>query len=246
MSRNARFKSPSGLYHVITRGIGQQILFENDNDRRYYMEKLTSYREELCISLYCYCLMENHVHLLVHDYDDSLHLLMKKIGVSYAQYYNHKYNRCGYLFQDRYGSEVIDSDSYFETVLRYIIKNPQAAGICRADRYRWSSYNEYAGDNPVYTDIAFAVSHFKGLGNVMRYLNEDSNDECLDIRPPAIDDEQAIKIIQQMLTVSSGTSLQNYSRTARDRDLRILKEQGLSIRQIARLTGISPGVVQRA
>ena len=76
MARKARQKSSTGIYHVIIRGIGKQILFEEDQDRQYFLNLLKKYKSEQQISLYCYCLMENHVHLLVHDKEDCLDMFM--------------------------------------------------------------------------------------------------------------------------------------------------------------------------
>ena len=76
--------------------------------------------------------MENHVHLLLHDDRDQLDLIMKKVAGSYAYYFNHKYDRSGHLFQDRYGSEAIEDDAYLLTVIRYIHRNPDKGGDCQS------------------------------------------------------------------------------------------------------------------
>ena len=107
--------------HIIVRGIGKQILFEDDSDRRTYLSFLKKYRGETEITIFAYCLMENHVHLLIQDRNGAAPLFMKKMGVSYAQYYNRKYDRIGHLFQDRYKSERIEDDAYLLTVFRYIL-----------------------------------------------------------------------------------------------------------------------------
>ena len=84
MPRTARQKSESGYYHVILRGIGKQILFEDDEDNERFLSTVQRYRLELGFELVAYCLMENHVHLLLHDAKDQLNLIMKKIAGSYA------------------------------------------------------------------------------------------------------------------------------------------------------------------
>ena len=94
MQRAARQKSESGYYHVILRGIGKQILFEDDEDNERFPSTAQRCRMELGFELVAYCLMENHVHLLLHDTKDRLDLIMKKIAGSYAHYFNHK---CHYL-----------------------------------------------------------------------------------------------------------------------------------------------------
>ena len=91
MSRQPRV---AGEYlHIIVRGIGKQLLFEDTSDNEKYLFFLKKYAAECRITLLAYCLMENHVHLLLRDSDSAISVFMKKIGVCYAQYFNRKYNR---------------------------------------------------------------------------------------------------------------------------------------------------------
>lgn len=83
-------------------------------------EILERFSKETGVSICAYCLMENHVHLLVHDMGTDTSKLMKKIGVSYSAYYNGKCERSGHLFQDRYRCENINDDRYYMTVRPYI------------------------------------------------------------------------------------------------------------------------------
>ena len=130
MPRTARIPSASGCYHVVLRGIGKQILFEEDEDYRRFLHTLERYLRDEKADIYAYCLMENHVHLLLHA-DSGLDRLMKRIGTSYAYYFNEKYSRSGHLFQDRFSSEPVEDEAYLLAVVRYIHNNPQKAGICR-------------------------------------------------------------------------------------------------------------------
>ena len=84
MSRKARQLSSSGYLHLIARGIGRQALFEEKADYNFYLSILKEYSAETGIVVCCYCLMENHVHLLVHDKASQTPILMKKLGVSYS------------------------------------------------------------------------------------------------------------------------------------------------------------------
>ena len=79
--------------------------------------------------MYAFCLMTNHVHLLLRETDEPLEVVFKRIGSRYAYWYNNKYQRIGHLFQDRFKSENVEDDAYFLTVLRYIIQNPMKAGM---------------------------------------------------------------------------------------------------------------------
>ena len=111
--------SSSGYMHIITRGIGRQLLFEEDQDYLHYLAVLEKYSLETAVYICAYCLMENHVHLLVHGESEQIILFMKKLGVNYAGWFNWKYERTGHLFQDRYKSEPVEDDGYLLTVFRY-------------------------------------------------------------------------------------------------------------------------------
>lgn len=244
MSRAARIKSESGYYHVIVRGIGKQLLFEEDNDCLHYLELLKRFSKETGITICAFCLMENHVHLLIHDPDHHLSTFMKKLGVSYSIYFNQKYGRTGHLFQDRYQSENVESEEYLVTVFRYILNNPQKAGICPADSYKWSSYKHYGStgsfvDTSVFTDL---------IGNKQEYtafIAAKADDQCMDIQEPKLKDKQAQEIIKNLLNNDSGTIIQSFDAQKRNEIIKLLRTNGLSIRQIERLTGISRGIIQR-
>ena len=98
MPRSARKQSKTGVYHIIIRGINKQDIFYDDEDKSVYLDRLSRYKNECLFELYAYCLMSNHVHLLVKETDKSISMIMKKIGTSYVYWYNNKYNRIGHLF----------------------------------------------------------------------------------------------------------------------------------------------------
>ena len=238
-------RAPGEFFHVVVRGIGRQILFENDDDRRKYLALLEKYREENDITLMAYCLMDNHVHLLIRDNNGSLSLFMKQMGVSYALYYNRKYDRVGHLFQDRYKSEVVDREEYLLTAYRYILNNPVKAGICSAKEYAWSSYKEY-GTPLCLTDTDMLYNLIGDEKALDLFLSQDSEIVCLESERTKRDDAWALKELQKLLRVESGTELQQFDRKRRNEALQQLKKHGLTVRQIERLTGINRGVVQRA
>ena len=233
--------------HVIQRGIGRQLLFEEDNDYSFYLHILKQYSQALGVTVCAYCLMDNHVHLLLYDTQKQIPVLMKKLGVRYSYYFNQKYDRAGHLFQDRFRSETVDDDTYLLTVFRYILKNPEKAGICKASEYRWSSYGMY-GAKEAFVDTSAVIEPLLGARDAYAAFiaEETEEDECLDFKPPEKDDAWAQRMIKKKLHVDSGMALQNMERSERDEALRQLKKAGLSIRQIERLTGINRGAVQRA
>lgn len=117
MSRHNREKSSTGFYHVMVRGINKNNLFLEDDDKKYYLKVLADKKEQCNFLLPAYCLMDNHVHMLIKEQKSALPDIMKRVNVSYAGYFNRKYNRVGPFFQGRYKSEVIEDEKYFQKIL---------------------------------------------------------------------------------------------------------------------------------
>ena len=245
MARQARKLSDSGYMHVIVRGIGRQLLFETAEDHTFYLETLKQYSQAVGVTVCAYCLMENHVHLLLYDPEQRIPTLMKKLGVRYSYYFNRKYDRIGPVFGDRYRSEAVEDDSYLLTVYRYILREPEKAGIGKASEYPWSSYSAY-GDEKSFVDTGVLEGYVRDREAYETWIAEENDDECLEYMPPKHDDKWALKVIRKQLDGQSGTALQGMERDERDQALRRLKKAGMTIRQIERLTGISRGIVQRA
>ena len=129
MPRQARKKSKSNIYHIILRGINQQIIFEDSEDYTRFIETLDRYKAVSGYNVFAYCLMSNHIHMLIKAEKEEPDLIMKRIECSYVYWYNSKYYRSGHLFQDRFRSEPVETDEYFLTVLRYIHQNPIKAKL---------------------------------------------------------------------------------------------------------------------
>ena len=252
MSRAPRTKSKSNIYHIIMRGINRQTIFEDIEDHEKFIQTLRKYKNISQFKLYAYCLMDNHIHLLLQVDKEPLETVFRRICGSYVLFYNNKYDRSGNLFQDRFKSAPVEDDKYFLTVLRYIFQNPVKAGlVIKVENYRWTNYSDYI-DQSNMTDRDFVIDIFsedkkKGLGKFFEYINAENDDKCLEIsdRRPIRDDD-AVKIIKGHCKVEQGMDLQKLDIDQRDTYLRDLKkEYGLSIRQIERLTGINRGIVQR-
>ena len=245
MPRRARVFSRSGYMHIIIRGVGRQILFEDNCDYRRFLATLERYCLETGVRICAYCLMENHVHLLVWDHKTSISLLMNKVGVSYSRYYNRKYERTGHLLQYRYLSEIIEGNRNFLMVFRYILRNPQKAGICKASEYPWSSYALY--EKPLaFMELSQIHELLGDQKNYEEFINETADDRFMEYETHYYDDKWAQEILCQCLNIKSGTILQTYDRKERNIAIKLLKSNGLTNRQIERLTGISRNIVQRA
>ena len=243
MPRHSRSLSDSGYYHVIARGNGKQLVFEESDDYRFYLNRLEKYSGETGVSVCAYCLMDNHVHLLLHDRTGDITQFMKKLNGSYAQFFNWKYKRSGHLFQDRYRSEPIEDDSYFLSVLHYILNNPRKAGICGAEQYPWCSYKLYEAasfiDNELIKGLLPSIEEYEEF--IMMQRTDRKSPSEMERR----DDEWAKTIIKERLGVESGTAVQGFERAKRDEAIEMLLKEGLSERQIERLTGVSRYIIRR-
>jgi len=146
MVRKSRCKSNSGIYHAMARGNDRQLIFRDPADYRKYLRILGECKTISGFKLYAYCLMPNHIHLLIQEGSEDLGKSFQRIGSRYATWFNKKYQRCGYLFQDRFKSSPVDDNRYFLALLRYIHRNPTSAGLCcNVADYKWSSFREFAG-----------------------------------------------------------------------------------------------------
>ena len=198
--------------------------------------------------LFAYCMMTNHVHLLIKEESDDIATLIKRIGGSYAQYYNLKYERIGHVFQDRFKSEPVESDAYFITLLRYIHQNPVAAGLTKdVISYEWSSWHEFLtkgltkGTVPIvrkedvferilFEDLVALVNEPLPKTTVILEYNSTRHRRS---------DEEVSTFLCETFSLRTPKDLSLYS-SERITDIACqAKGFGASIRQLVRLTGIS-------
>ena len=246
MPRHARALSNSGIYHIILRGINRQTIFNDDDDYQRFINTLKKYKTVSGYTLYAYCLMNNHIHILLRVGQEKLETILKRIAGSYVYWYNFKYNRIGHLFQDRFKSEPVDSDEYFLTVLRYIHQNPIKARICeRLEDYRYSSYIDYLNNRNDFTCIDFAYS-ILGRNDFFEFNNENNDDKCLDAEEKRrLTDKDGMELLQQMLKGKPVEVIVEFEEKDKAALISRMKSEGLSIRQISRLTGVSIGIVRK-
>lgn len=146
MPRTPRFICDQGVFHVLTRGNNGYQVFHEHQDYQHYLHILEECKTEWSFYLYHYCLMPNHVHLIVEtDTPDRLSTVMHQINLRYAIYHHKRYGTKGHLWQDRFKSLVIARDEYLLECGRYIEFNPVRAGLTTDPlRYPWNSYPVYA------------------------------------------------------------------------------------------------------
>lgn len=238
--------SDSGFYHVVTKGEADQILFFSDFDRQDYVNLLEEVTTENDLRVHAYCIMSNHVHLLLEDRKRHLSDGMKSINERFAQRFKRRTGNTGHVFKNRFWSEPIEDDAYLLCAMRYIHANPVAAGICKASAYPWSSARDYLGRAGItYTELILnMVGGRKGFIAFSKrepptalpfpgstFKNHLSDDELLRIAHDAVG-EQAIRNARSLLGKKRAALVGT------------LKACGFSMRQVSRLTGLSKAAVQ--
>ena len=267
MSRKARKLSSTNIYHVMIRGNRKQDIFLEDEDRFKFIKVLEKAKQKKEYILYAYCLMNNHVHLLIKEKDEQLSQTMKRINVSYVNYFNQKYQQIGHLFQDRFKSEPIEDENYLLAVLSYIHNNPLNAFIVKnLEEYTWSSYCLYIKellwenflierDNIL---SLFSPDKDKAIDLFVRYHRQNRLEKSNIIELPEEDEEHDHRLINEK---EAKQYIQNYFKEYRF-DSSNLKEKKykshrnklisylklnstLSIRGIANILGTSSVTVQK-
>jgi putative transposase len=141
MPRRPRELFPGGNYHVFSRGNRKQEIFSDDRDYRLFLEIVRQVARRRDWSIFSFCLMPNHYHLLVQTSEGDLSRGMQAINGDYAKWFNDAHGFIGHLFQGRFGSVLVESDWHFLELTRYLALNPVRGGLCqRPADWPWSSY----------------------------------------------------------------------------------------------------------
>jgi putative transposase len=254
MARKPRLEYPGALLHVIVRGNNRQEIFHDDEDRRAYLERLGLYLGEARVTIYCFCLMPNHVHLLVEVGECPLSQVLHRLLTWHARYHSVKYKRVGHLFQGRYKAILCDKDAYLLELVRYIHLNPVRAGVVTDPReYWWSSHRAYLGEvRYPRLNTEFVLSQFApGRGKAQRLyedfvlaqLQEGPREDLYDLREQRIlgDDTFAARVYEMSKAAVPGPI-----RLSVDlRSLQAIVEGKLKLAPQAMLAAQRPGVQAR-
>ncbi|MDO4511170.1 MAG: transposase [Bacteroidales bacterium] len=230
------------------RGVNRNVIFFCDKDRERFVKilrKVTS-----CFKVagelyppYChihaYCLMDNHVHLLIAEGSESISAIMRRISVAYVMYLNNRYLRVGTPFQGRFQSEPVCDKDYFVKLLRYIHHNPiKAEMVSSLDDYPWSSWHEYKN---VMADVD-VCTHKLPYGNlswaeICRLVREN----CEHMLPNTPIDSQRMSDREAVAVLDSlcqGKSIKDFSKAERKKIISQALSLGVMKLQLARITEI--------
>lgn len=240
MPHLARKKSASGYYHVVPKGQSDQIIFESDADRRYYIHLLDKAKEEMHIHIYAYCLMSNHVHLIFEDPEDKMAKALKYVHERYGHYFAEKTGRIGGVFSTPFWSEPIETEEYLLCAVRYVHANPAVAGICPASIYEWSSARDYLGKRKGIADTEKVLNLMGGLDWFIQF-SKPQNWTLLPFKDSRLrrhlTDDEALQIAKNIVG-SKLTCLKQCSVRDRIGAIQKLSAAGFSAVLIKRLTGL--------
>ena len=149
MARPHRLQASGAHYHLISRGNGRQTVYLDDADRWYFLSIAERVRARFDWGILAYCLMGNHYHLFVQTPSPTLSEGMRLINSGYAQWFNRRHGRVGHVFQGRYTAVLVDNQSYYLELIRYIALNPVRKKLCNTpEDWRWSSHRAMFGSGP--------------------------------------------------------------------------------------------------
>lgn len=246
------WRTVTGFYHVCARGTGKQPIFESDDDRWEFLELMRDCCREAGVTVIAWCLMGNHVHLVLADYEDAMSAAMHRLLLTYARRFNKRTGRTGHLFQNRFDRRSLDTDRYLMAAIRYVHANPQEAGIALIERYPWSSFAEYlrAYDNDTtrgFSDPSCVLELFGSAEGFIAYSlsTPDGSEPALcDMKETEWERHAfADKMAKSLGVPLCGVKAAPPAR--RDTVIVGLHDAGFTVRQIERYTGIGKSTVSR-
>ena len=236
MVRKARARAETGFYHVVLRGNGRQVIFNDDADRCEFLRLLRRAANVDSVRIIAWCLMDNHVHVLLSDEGGNLSAMVHRFSSMYARYFNEKTGHVGSLFEGRFKSRAIETEAYLLQAVRYIHDNPQALGLARTS-YRWSSYHEYVGSSQI-ADTDMLLGMLGGTDAFVRFSAGDTNDGYAFEGVPSYRIEDAVVEATFALRGTKPDKVKKLPAAEQSRCLRQLRSAGFSVRAIERLTGV--------
>lgn len=246
------WRTVTGFYHVSARGIGKRIIFETDDDRWEFLELMRDCCHDAQVTIVAWCLMGDHVDLVLLDYEDEMSAAMQRLLLTYARRFNKRTGRTGHLFRDRFERRSLDTDRHLMAAIRYVHANPQEAGIALIERYPWSSFAEYlrAFDDDATMDFSDPSAVLELFGSAEGFIAYSL--ATPDGADPVIHDmdetEWERHAFADKMVKGLGVPLDRLKAAPpaqRDGIVFALHEAGYTVRQIERYTGISKSTASR-
>lgn len=247
MARQARVESETTFYHVMMRGNNRENIFNTESKKRRFMEYLSAEAVSGAVQVVGWCLMDNHVHLVLKGQMADLAQAIKRINIKYAMGFNTLEGRIGHVFQDRFKSEPIEDDNHLLAVIRYVHNNPVKAKITLyAAAYAWSSYTDYLeGSELLDTELRnLVLGHFSNTSEFETFHKQRDDEGYLEMKEDAEQYrmERAQELISAFCRANGLQEATDFKRSTNGLDTLIgdlLNYSHLSYRKIAELAGVS-------
>lgn len=256
MARKPRVRARSGVYHVLMQGVRHRDIYVDDEDYRTFIEILERLQtakdgEERYFTVYAYCLLPDHFHLMLKEEADTVSVTMGRIAAAYAHYFNDKYDRDGAIYRARFVSEPVENEERWNTVLRHISQAPEQMKVWDAEHYPYSSWHEYTGQESELPRICEIPASYQQMSqeDMARMLSTPVPRQAACIGPLTEEmrrpkDDQVLVMLHDMTNTASMMEFLGLTRAEQLKALSDLRKKGASIRQLEKLTGIGRGVIQ--
>lgn len=235
MSRPLRLDYPGATHHIFTRGVARSVIAHDSADYEHALDLLERAASRFELRCHAWCYLPNHSHLLVTSELGNISQAMHWIGTCTAQAFNQRHERTGHLYQGRFGSRLVNDDSYFLELARYVPLNPVRAGLCNSlDEWPWSSYAATVGlkPRPSSLDPSVFVDLLGSIEAYARWVADSASTSLLDDRgvplPPPRTPLETLLPDDSAQSIAHAHFHHGYSKAA-----------------IARYLGVSPGQVAR-
>jgi len=249
MARHLRFKDQSegNFYHVTARGAGRRILFEDEADYTEYLRLLRKFTDETTGEVVAWCLMSNHVHMLLRMDLHELSSMIHRLHTSYAQYFNGRHGHVGPVFQGRFDSKPVCTEEHLLSAVCYIHKNPVDIGISDWRSYAWSSYREFLAE-PHSKEQRMVLELYGGVNGFENFHESEQISEVAlaGYGRRATDADAESALIEQFGEHYSDALTAMSPKERGEAFARLHYSSHLSIRQIERFTGIGRNSIARA
>ena len=198
MPRKKRIWYPNAVYHVMSRGNRKTPIFQEKSDFCQFLEYVKNVKEDFPFELHSLCLMTNHFHFLIETKETELSKIMQRILQLYAKDYNMKYNLTGHVFENRYISSLIEDDSYFLEVSRYIHLNPVKAFLVEEPLdYEYSSYGVYVKNDKSSMETYDTIKELVETKRVLHFFRDNSSEKYREFVEEKISHAKNERIIQK-------------------------------------------------
>ena len=246
LPRKPREFSTTNVYHIIFRGNDKQDIFYDDQDKYVFLDRIKETKEIFKYEVYTYCLMNNHVHMIIRIKEDFLSNAMKSLAVRYSFYFNRKFDRRGHLFENRFVSKKIENLDYFLNVCKYVHRNPENANIAKTTEYKWSSFQEYIKQKNKIINSNVLLHYFDdNLKEFEKFTLNNDNKKSLNNYAEyelisKLSEYELINIIKEKFNLKNASDVSLLRKEEQNEIIKELKNvKGITLNQVARITKVT-------